>query len=514
MRLRLVFCDDLKSERDSFRRKVASRFEERVEPILVSSYSGLERVVDEGKPVDILVTDVNFETVGGNANEGKRIVQRARAAWPDVEVVVFTGHPRDLSAEEVLELSGLGLRRENWVNKLGDDGEEGWNRLSEVIDVLLRTSVERRMARKYRDLNVQDSIRLCAGRGIGPVLDDERFPEFPGLVGKSREMHDVYEKIRRVAPTPAPVLLLGETGCGKELVSRAIHALSGRRGKFVDVNCSELGPELLASELFGHLRGADTRADTDRNGLMAAADGGTFLLDEIGEMQLENQAKLLRALETGEIRPVGSSTTRRVDVRILAATNRDLRSQVEVGAFRRDLLSRIGAYPIVVPPLRDRPEDVPLLATNFLAELRVEYGRRIERIEEAALARLVHRKWSGNVRELRNALIRLLVNLDPDQTVVREGDLPPEEQSAMDPGGNQSDSILARILDGSLRIPLPGIAKTYGKPVALEVVEKTMLHFQGLPDEATCQRYFDMSYRSWQHWAHYNGLTWKKVRGS
>ena len=247
---------------------------------------------------------------------------------------------------------------------------------------------------------------------------------------------------------------------------------------------------------------------------MAAADGGTFLLDEIGEMQLENQAKLLRALETGEIRPVGSSTTRRVDVRILAATNRDLRSQVEVGAFRRDLLSRIGAYPIVVPPLRDRPEDVPLLATNFLAELRVEYGRRIERIEEAALARLVHRKWSGNVRELRNALIRLLVNLDPDQTVVREGDLPPEEQSAMDPGGNQSDSILARILDGSLRIPLPGIAKTYGKPVALEVVEKTMLHFQGLPDEATCQRYFDMSYRSWQHWAHYNGLTWKKVRGS
>ncbi|MBI4618006.1 MAG: sigma-54-dependent Fis family transcriptional regulator [Planctomycetes bacterium] len=511
-RYRVLFCDDLKSDRDAFKRNVAARFEGVIESVLVSSFGGLEKEIAEGRRADVVITDVNFESIGGNPNEGKRIVQAAKEAWPEAQVVIFTARPRSLSAEEVLELSDLGLRRETWVNKIGDDGEEGWNRLAEVLDVLLRAIALHRRAREYRDLSVRDSIRLAAERGIAPAIPDERFAEFPDMLGKSPAMREVYDRVRRVAPTPAPVLLLGESGSGKELVARAVHALSGRRGRFVDVNCSEFTRELLAAELFGHVRGAFTGADSDREGLFASANGGTFLLDEIGEMTPENQAKLLRAIETGEVRPVGSSTTRSIDVRVIAATNRNLRLEVEEGRFRRDLLSRIGAYPIHLPPLRERPEDVPLAICHFLAELRERYKKPVKRIEEAALARLVARRWTGNIRELRNVAIRILVNLDPGADTIRESDLPPDEGDAAAPGAESGEDLFARILDGRLKMSLPSLAKSFGKPVAIELARRTMLHFEGLPDEETCRRLFGMSYRSWQHWAHYNGLTWKKVK--
>ncbi|QID16314.1 sigma-54-dependent Fis family transcriptional regulator [Nitrogeniibacter mangrovi] len=231
-----------------------------------------------------------------------------------------------------------------------------------------------------------------------------------GLVGTSQAMRQLYSLIKRVAPTPTTVLIQGESGVGKELAARALHSMSARAARsFVPVNCAAVSPELIESELFGHVKGAFTGASESRSGLFVYANGGTLFLDEIGELPLALQTKLLRALEEQRVRPVGSTKEVPVDVRVIAATNRDLRAEVDAGRFRQDLFYRLEVLTLTIPPLRERPEDIAPLAEQFNQQLATRIGLPPLDIVPEVAARLVGYAWPGNARELRNFIERALI---------------------------------------------------------------------------------------------------------
>jgi transcriptional regulator with PAS, ATPase and Fis domain len=230
------------------------------------------------------------------------------------------------------------------------------------------------------------------------------------IIGQNPKMREVAELLARVAPTPTTVLIRGESGTGKELVARAIHKYSPLRDKpLLTVNCTALTPTLMESELFGHRRGAFTGAVSDKVGLFEKAAGGTIFLDEIGDMPLEMQGKLLRVLQAGEIKPVGDVVTRRVRVRVIAATNRDLEAAIQRGEFREDLFYRFNTFTITLPPLRERGEDMPVLAYHFLRSAAAKVNKKVERIGAEALDLLHRYSWPGNLRELENIIERAVV---------------------------------------------------------------------------------------------------------
>jgi DNA-binding NtrC family response regulator len=257
------------------------------------------------------------------------------------------------------------------------------------------------------------------------------------LVGASPAMRDLFALVKRVGSGRASVLITGESGTGKEVVARTLHFSGARgRGPFVPVNCTALPEGLLESELFGHVRGAFTGAHASKRGLFEEANGGTLFLDEIGDMGPTLQGKLLRVLQDHEIRPVGGNTSVKVDVRIVAATNRDLRAEIEAGRFRNDLYYRLNVIPIHIPPLRERPEDVAPLANQFL---RRHSPDRVRRFTPAALASLARRRWEGNARELENFIERVLAFCDGD--VIDASDLPELEAPASGAQRGPDDSL-------------------------------------------------------------------------
>ncbi|MBU1430662.1 sigma 54-interacting transcriptional regulator [Myxococcota bacterium] len=273
---------------------------------------------------------------------------------------------------------------------------------------------------------------------------------FQGIVGESATMMSVLQMVERVRDTRVPVLILGETGTGKELIARALHYTSKRADKlFIPQNCSALPEHLLESELFGHTRGAFTGADRDKKGLFELADEGTIFLDEIGEMPSSLQAKLLRVLQEGEIWPLGASAPKRVDVRIVSATHRDLEVMVKEGSFRQDLFYRLHVYPIALPPLRERREDIPILSRYFIRRYAREFGRSITGLTPEAQERLISYRWPGNIRELQNELQRILIQrMDGDLILVE--DLSPKilgQTSLIDgpqiPRGTLKDMLIA-----------------------------------------------------------------------
>jgi two-component system response regulator AtoC len=276
---------------------------------------------------------------------------------------------------------------------------------SEVL-LAIRKAQERERLRRQTALLARDVERAVGDRPI---------------VAASPGMIEVLELIERAAEYKATVLLTGESGTGKEVLARAIHAQSPRRDEaFVAINCGAIPEALLESELFGHARGAFTGADRSRRGLFLEADGGTVFLDEIGEMPLPLQVKLLRVLQEEEVRPLGESKPRQVDVRIIAATARALESEVASGGFREDLFYRLNVLRVEVPPLRDRREDIPLLVDHFLALTRDAIGKPVRGIDDDALARLVGYRWPGNVRELENVIERAVILARGDQIGLAE----------------------------------------------------------------------------------------------
>jgi transcriptional regulator of acetoin/glycerol metabolism len=278
---------------------------------------------------------------------------------------------------------------------------------------------------------------------------------FGNVIHSTPKMHEVVEKCRRVAATAAPVLLLGETGVGKEIFAQGIHAASPRRDRpFVVVNCGSVSRELLASELFGYVDGAFTGAR--RGGIagkIEAASGGSLFLDEIGELPLDLQPMLLRALESGEINRIGETTARKVDFRLIAATNRDLQSEIHERRFRKDLYYRLAVVPIVVPPLRERSDDIPMLVDHFVAQARMRYGLGDRRFASDTLARLKGHDWPGNVRELRNLVESLMLTSGGDvieaselPDLIRQAELRGEGEQGLSLAESSERDLIARTL--------------------------------------------------------------------
>jgi DNA-binding NtrC family response regulator len=269
--------------------------------------------------------------------------------------------------------------------------------------------------------------RYLAGQGLGrspkstaPAARTEGVPTAlrVQLVGDSAPIRRVRMMVERAAPTPATVLIEGETGTGKELIARLLHERSARRGPFIPVNCGAIPPELMETELFGHAKGAFTGAHQQRDGLFVAAKGGTLFLDEISEMRTDLQVKLLRALEESRIRPVGADREVPIDVRIVASTQPGLRAQLESGKFREDLFYRLNVVHILLPSLRERPDDVPMLARHFMLRVADEFGMAPVELDATQLGKLRARAWPGNVRELRNFVERtVLMGMPPDEEI-------------------------------------------------------------------------------------------------
>jgi len=297
----------------------------------------------------------------------------------------------------------------------------------ELAIAALRDGVSDLIRKPFRSTDIRQAVERCLQRRAqqqpGQPLrsDTAAFPDTPDIIGQSPSIRELCELVGRVAPTHSNLLIEGETGTGKELVAQAIHDLSMRPGPFVPVNCGSISPELLESELFGHTRGAFTGAHTAREGLCAYAAGGTLFLDEIGEMSMPMQVKLLRMLEQRVIRPVGVDREQPVDCRVVAATNCSLQEFVRIGRFREDLYYRLNVLTIQVPPLRDRLEDIPLLAGHFIQKLADELNAPGFALGERELNRLQQYHWPGNVRELRNIIERgLLLGEMPANCFIEE----------------------------------------------------------------------------------------------
>jgi DNA-binding NtrC family response regulator len=341
------------------------------------------------RPFDVLVVDNVMPELSG-----LDLIREYVAAVPEHErpqILMMTAHATVESAIEAMKLGAL-----DYLQKPFE--------IDELLVVVRRALDHQRLRTDYR--------YLVSER-------DEQFDHY-GIIGRSRTMQEVIRRAELVAETKSTVLITGETGTGKELVARAIHDRSAQRDMpLIKVNCAAIPETLLESELFGHVRGAFTGATTTKKGKFALADGGTIFLDEIGTMNPTLQSKLLRVLQEREIEPLGSERTEKIDVRVIAATNRDLRQMVADGKFQEDLFYRLNVIPIEIPPLRERRDDIPALVEHFVRKHAQRTGRRVERMDDSALAGLQQYDWPGNVRELENTIERAVV-LSPGPIVTAQ----------------------------------------------------------------------------------------------
>ena len=359
-----------------------------------ASPSGILNAV-EARDFDVVLMDLNYARDTTSGQEGLDLLNTLQALDGTLPVVVMTAWGSVELAVEAMRRGARDFIQKPWENAR--------------LLAILRTQAE--LSRALREgLRLEAENRLLRAEGR------------PQLIAESKTMQPVLQMVARVGPSDANVLITGEHGTGKQVVAQTLHALSGRASRpMVTVNAGGLSEGVFESELFGHVRGAFTDAKVDRVGRFEMATGGTLFLDEIANVPLNLQAKLLRVLETGEMERVGSSKTHRVDVRVLAATNAVLQDEVGAGRFREDLLFRLNTIEIALPPLRDRREDIPLLALHFLRQHAQRYRKHLNGFDPGAMQALLHHPWPGNVRELDHVVERAL--LMAQQDVVKAADL-------------------------------------------------------------------------------------------
>jgi two-component system, NtrC family, response regulator HydG len=390
-------------------------------------------------PFDVVVTDLRMEPM-----DGQEVVRQLRAHHPEAVVVVVTAYGTIETAVAAMQLGAVDFITKPFPPEV----------LRAKVDKAVDLAQTRRQVQRLAAHN--EALTGDIARAAG------------SLVGHSEPMQKLLALVRRAAPTDATVLIQGESGTGKELVARMVHDLSPRRaGPFVVVHCAALAESLLESELFGHERGAFTGAVKRKLGRFELADGGTLFLDEIAEISPSVQTKLLRVLQEKEIQRVGGEETLQVDVRVVSATNRDLKAEVARGAFREDLYYRIHIVPVLLPPLRERPDDIGELARHFIQKHGPRVNRRVIGLTEEALRALLRHAWPGNVRELENAIEQALVFADGK--MLDEADLPAFLQS--------QPARTMPVLSGALPVPhgdraLPEILEDLERQLIAQAYEK------------------------------------------
>jgi two-component system response regulator AtoC len=370
--------------------------------VAVDGEQGLAEFNKNG--ADIVVTDLVMPKVGG-----MEVLGSVKSANPDVPVIIITAHGTVDSAVEAIKAGAF-----DYITKPFDQ--------SELSAVIAKASKAHESARR----SVRPDIKARAA-----------------IIGESPQIQDVYKIIDKVADTPSTVLITGESGTGKELIATALHGASSRRDKpFIKINCAAIPHNLIESELFGYERGAFTGAVTSKPGRFELADGGTLFLDEIGEIPVEMQVKLLRALQEGEFERVGGIKTTRVDVRLIAATNRDLQAEIEAGRFRKDLYYRLAVVPIGLPALRERRTDIPMLTRYFVEKYNRRLNKKIEGIADDAMSVLQSYAWPGNIRELENLIERVLLFADGPFITAKDLPEPVRQGSSPQPGSPASPSAV------------------------------------------------------------------------
>jgi two-component system response regulator HupR/HoxA len=426
----LVVDDEVRSQ-EALRRTLEEDF-----TVYCAGSAAEARQILEREVIQIVLTDQRMP-----GTSGVEFLRQVRLEWPDVIRIIISGYT---DAEDIIAgVNEAGIYQ--YLLKPWQPAQllltlKSAAQLYQLQSENQRLAFELRSADEPLRRRVEDKRALARARfDFGRVV---RAADSP--------LNQVIDILQRVAPYDVPVLLTGESGTGKELLARALHYSSGRRAApFVVENCAALPDQLLESELFGHKRGASTGAYEDRSGLLQQADGGTILLDEIGDTSPQFQVKLLRALQEGEIRPVGANRPLRVDVRVIAATNRDLEEDVRAGRFREDLYYRLAAVTVRTPPLRERPQDIPLIAADLLTRTAAALDKAVEPLGADMLACLQRYRWPGNVRELANEIQRMVA-------LARESRLTPDLLSprvlrAADDAEQERELSLLSGLQGTLR---------------------------------------------------------------
>ncbi len=450
----ILVCDDERSIRellDIDLRKAGHKVE------TVSTPAEAKRKLDNAI-YDVIVTDIRMPS----SVDGIDILQHASRVSPDSAIIVMT-------AGEELEpaIEAVRARAFEYILKRGSFHQEIKNSIERALETI---SLRRQNFALRRDAASRNSL--------------------DHIIGCSAAIERLKETIRTVAPTGSTVVITGESGTGKELVARAIHSCSPRNAEpFVSINCGAFPETLLESELFGYTKGAFTGATQNKRGLFEVANGGTVFLDEISEMSVGMQVKLLRVLQERAVRPLGSSTEVPIDVRVIAATNRNLAEMVSENTFREDLYYRISVIPIQVPPLRERRDDIPLLANAFLKRFTPESGKNIGRIGKDSLSKLTEYAWPGNVRQLENALERAVAMETGEELVV---ELPSEKQKAVAAAAGFNGT------GATGTFPTEGVdLERYVAEIERNLIQSALKHSGGVQTRAA--DLLKVSYRSFRH---------------